>query len=292
MAGKSKIAFDKFINVLIDVIHRGITICRYPWTPKSENRLDLSKFTLTFEDDFDGETLDETKWGRWGQGLRKGGFWDREQSFLRDGCLVIKSEYKENGKYGKGFYTDRVDTMKKFEQRYGYFEARCKLPASTGLWSAFWIFTRNINDFVPGKQGTEIDVFESPLYYRVKEGRDTGLVTSNIHYGGYALGHRYKNVAVTKPNSPYTEFNTYGVEWNRDGYIFYVNGVETGRSRFGGVSEVPQYMILSTEFDGVDGKPFYGWSGKATEDSPMLPTEFQIDYVRAYQYTDLLEKGE
>lgn len=290
MAGKANLAFDKFINVLIDVIHRGITVYRNPAKAKpSGKKLDLSKFTLTFEEDFDGDTLDENKWGHWGQGKRKGGFWDCEQSSLRDGCLVIRSEYKADGKFGEGFYTDRVDTMKRFEQRYGYFECRCKLPASTGLWSAFWLFTRNIKDFVPGKQGTEIDVFESPLYYRVKEGKDKGFITSNIHYGGYALGHRYKNVTVTAPDEPYSKFNTYGVEWNPDGYIFYVNGIETGRSRFGGVSEVPQYMILSTEFDGVDGKPFYGWSGKAEKDSPMLPAEFVIDYVKAYQYTDLLK---
>ena len=278
--------FDKFVNIMIDVIHRFIVIIRFPWKPKSDNKLDMSKFTLVFEDEFDQGKLDETYWTHYRQGVRKGGYWDKDQVSFRDGCIVITSEYKEDGKYGAGYYTDRIDTRRKYLQTYGYFECRCKLPAAQGLWSAFWLSSENINDGVPGTQGTEIDVFESPLYYRGKFGLNNNLVTSNLHYGGYELGHRYKNVTVTRVNDPYNEFNTYGVEWNPDGYIFYVNGVETGRSTFGGVSEVPEYMLLSTEFDGVDGVPYHGWSGIVTKNTDELPAEFVVDYVRAYQYVD------
>ena len=126
------------------------------------------------------------------------------------------------------------------------------------------------------------------MYYRGRLGLRNDLVTYNLHYGGYELGHRYHNVTITKAEDPYTQYNVYGVEWNPDGYIFYVNGRETGRSDFGGVSEVPEYMLLSTEFDGVDGKPFHGWSGKARPNAKDLPAEFIVDYVRAYQYTDRL----
>ena len=280
--------FDKFVNIMIDVIHRGLVILRYPWTPKADNAVDLSKFTLVFEDEFEGDEINLNVWTHYRQGVRKGGFWDKEQAFLRDGNLVIRSEYKADGEYGEGFYTDRIDTRRKYMQTYGYFECRCILPAAEGIWSSFWLSSENIKDGTPGKQGTEIDVFESPLYYRGRLGLNNNLVTSNLHYGGYELGHRYHNVTITKANNPYQEYNTYGMEWNSDGYIFYVNGHETGRSDFGGVSEVPEYMLLSTEFDGVDGKPFHGWSGKARPNAKDLPAEFIVDYVRAYQYTDRL----
>lgn len=281
-------AFDKFVNVMIDVIHRGLVIVRYPWKPKTDRTVDLSKFTLVFEDEFDGEELDLSVWTHFRQGVRKGGYWDKEQASLQDGHLVIRSAYKADGKYGAGFYTDRIDTRRKYEQKYGYFECRCILPAAEGLWSSFWLSSEQIKDGTPGTQGTEIDVFESPLYYRGRLGLRNELVTSNLHYGGYELGHRYRNVTITRAEKPYSQFNTYGVEWNPDGYIFYVNGRETGRSSFGGVSEVPEYMLLSTEFDGVDGKPFHGWSGIAKPDAKDLPAEFIVDYVRAYQYTDRL----
>ena len=278
--------FDKFVNIMIDVIHRCLVVLRYPWQPKAGKTLDLSPFTLVFEDEFNGSALDLSVWNHYRQGVRKGGYWDKEQAFLRDGCLVIRSEYKEDGKYGAGFYTDRIDTRRGYLQQYGYFECRCILPAAEGLWSSFWLSSENIRDGSPGTQGTEIDVFESPLYYRGRLGLENALVTSNLHYGGYELGHRYRNVTITKVNDPYRQFNTYGMAWSPDGYVFYVNGVETGRSRFGGVSEVPEYMLLSTEFDGVDGVPFHGWSGIAKPGADDLPAEFIVDYVRAYQYTD------
>ncbi len=292
LSDKGKNVFDKFVNIMIDVIHRVLVVVRFPWKPKADKTVDMSKFTLVFEDEFNGDELDMRYWTHYRQGVRKGGYWEKDQAFLRDGTLVIRSEYKEDGQFGAGFYTDRIDTRRKYLQTYGYFECRCILPAAEGLWSAFWLSSENIKDGTPGKEGTEIDVFESPPYYRGRFGLENNLVTSNLHYGGYELGHRYRNVAIAKVNNPYSEFNTYGVEWSPEGYIFYVNGQETGRSTFGGVSEVPEYMLLSTEIDGVDGVPFHGWSGIAKPDSENYPAEFIVDYVRAYQFNDLLPTQE
>ncbi|MBR5428580.1 MAG: glycoside hydrolase family 16 protein [Clostridia bacterium] len=284
--------FDKFINRSIDLIHRGIVVYRAKKPYKNTNKLDLSKFTLTFEDHFDGDTLNSEVWTHFRQGERKGGYWDAGQAFLRDGNLVIRTEYKEGGRYGPGWYCDRIDTRRLFEQKYGYFECRCILPAAQGLWSAFWLSSEKIGDFVPGRNGTEIDVFESPLWHRILKKKENDLITSNLHYGGYGAGHRYKNVAVAKANDPYRQYNTYGVEWNEEGYIFYVNGRETGRSRFGGVSEAPEYLLLSVEIDGVGGKPFPGWSGEITNNAPgTFPVDFVVDYVRAYRYRSVSGDG-
>ena len=284
----NKVIFDKMVNVLIDIVHTLITAYRYPWKAKG-NSVDMSKFTMTFDEEFDEDTLNTDIWWNYADGIRKGGYWDPAQSFVKDGNLIIRTEYKENGTYGPGYYNRRVDTRGRFEQTYGYFECRCILPAAEGLWSAFWLSSTKLGDGVPGEQGTEIDVFESPLWYRGKMGLENNLVSSNLHYGGYSLGHHYTNVAVSKANNPYKEYNTYGVEWNQNEYIFYINGVETGRSSYGGVSKVPEYLELSAEVDGVGGKPFYGWSGIITNNKAgELPADFIVDYVRAYQYTDLM----
>ena len=247
-------AFDKLTNIVIDAVHRVLMVFRYPWEPKNGSTVDLSKFTLVFEDEFDGNKLNLNVWNHYRQGERKGGYWDSEQAIVRDGNLVIRTEYKEDGKYGAGYYCDRIDTRKKYTQAYGYFECRCILPAAQGLWSAFWISHEDASvDGTPGTEATEIDVFESPLYYRSSLGLENSMITSNLHYGGYGLQTRYKNVAIAKAVNPYAEYNTYGVEWNEKEYIFYINGVETGRSSFGGVARVPEYMLLSCEIDGVDG---------------------------------------
>ena len=276
---------DVFVNYMIDVIHRFLVVLRYPWQKRKAKSVDMSKFELVFEDEFDGNSLNEKIWTHTRQGARKGGYWLKNQASVYGGNLHIRTEYKANGEYGPGYYCDRIDTRKTYLQKYGYFECRCILPAAQGLWSSFWLSSEQLNDFVPGTQGTEIDVFESPLFHRGARGLENNLVTSNLHYGGYELGHRYHNVAITKVNNPYKEYNTYGVEWNENGYTFYINGKETGHSRFGGVSRVPEYMLLSIEIDGDNGIPSHGWSGIITANDPgALPAEFVVDYVRAYQY--------
>lgn len=114
---------------------------------------------------------------------------------------------------------------------------------------------------------------------------DNKLITSNLHYNGYGAAHRFHNVGFFKVKNPYEEFNTYGLEWNEKEYIFYINGRETARSSFGGVSRKDEYMLLSVEVDGVKGKPAGGWSGIITKNKEnAMPSGFVIDYVRAYRY--------
>ncbi|MBO5184792.1 MAG: glycoside hydrolase family 16 protein, partial [Clostridia bacterium] len=84
---------------------------------------------------------------------------------------------------------------------------------------------------------------------------------------------------------PYKEYNTYGVEWNENEYIFYINQKEAGRSSFGGVPQNPEYLLLSLEIAGKDGVSSEDPTGKGRmKYSGDGPTEFKVDYVRCYQY--------
>jgi len=265
------------VNFLALPVHELIVLSRWPWRHKGA-ALDLTGYTLAFEDTFAGGSLDETVWQSHGQGQRRGGYWDRGQAWVEDGKLKIRTQYRQDGPHGPGYYSWGAQTA--FERACGYFEARCILPAAQGLWAAFWLTRSGVRRGVPGAQAAELDVVESPLWKR--HGKK-GLVSQNIHYNGYSLGHRMRNAAVARANNPYREFNTYGLKWTPDEYIFYVNGVETGRSRFGGVCRGPLYMLLSVEVDGVGGIPCAGWSGKITNSKARdLPVDFIVDYVRVY----------
>lgn len=109
--------------------------------------------------------------------------------------LHIRTEYRSDGPNGAGWYSDGICTSGLFEQTYGYFECRCKLPAAQGLWSAFWLTRSGLVSGKPGTEGTEIDVFESPMYNRKG---DNKLITSNLHYNGYGAAHRFHNVGFFK----------------------------------------------------------------------------------------------
>ena len=277
--------WGRAINFLALPVHELIVLSRWPWRTK-DMPLDLTGYTLVFEDAFEDGKLDETIWQSHGEGQRKGGYWDKSQTRVETvpghgGKLVIRTQYREDGSYGPGYYSWGAQATQAYERAYGYFEARCILPAAQGLWSAFWLTRGGVRRGVPGTQATELDVMESPMW---KRHRKEGLISQNIHYNGYSLGHRMRNVAVARAVNPYEQFNTYGLKWTPEEYIFYVNGVETGRSRFGGVCKEPLYMLLSVEVDGVGGVPCAGWSGNIAKNNPGdLPADFVVDYVRVWE---------
>ena len=275
-----------------------------------KGEIDMDKLQLVWSDEFNGTELDSSKWSyEWWVTMRKGGYWHEDMVSVKDGNLVIKAEYidhpLENRYYDKwhdqinfqpykaGWYTGEIVSRDKYEQCYGYFEVRCILPAATGMWSAFWMMNEGVfNVDGSGQDGTEVDVFESFYYKDYQYGGD--YISTGIHYDGYdpashtgvALGKYYLN------NDPYQEYNTYGVEWNKDEYIFYINGKETCRTNAGGVSQNPEYLLLSCEFAGENGVQSSDRHGTGKIDltpKENWPAEFKVDYVKCYQYKDLLD---
>jgi len=262
-------------------------------------------FVLVWSDEFNDKELDRDKWGfSWWISERKGGYWHEDMVSVKDGNLVIRAEYLEEPlpnyyensdidiEYKPGWYTGCITTRDKYEQTYGYYEVRCILPAATGMWSAFWMMNEgvyNVNN--SGEDGTEVDVFESFYYKDHWWGNDA--ISTGIHYDGYDE-KTHHGEAVGKmfvANNPYEEYNTYGVEWNENEYIFYINGVETGRTSTGGVSKNPEYLLLSCEFAGENGVQFsdrHGTGEISKTPDKNWPAEFKVDYVRCYQYKDLV----
>lgn len=271
-----------FIMSLIISLCVALDIPCYPMGEK----LDLDKFELTFEDNFEGE-LDRSVWsGHYQYGnttvSRKGSYWNQYLAQTKDGNLVIPVVYLEEGMGGEGagWYSAGVDTDSDaengFSQKFGYFECRCILPKGSDIWSAFWLMNSGVFDEDgSGRDGTEIDIFESDCYGDFME----NAVTSNLHFDGYGDAHqKHGATKFLLKNNPYEEFNTYGLEWNENEYIFYINGVETFRTDFGGVSQNEEYLILSVEMKGEDGVP------SERENVPAEGAEFIIDYVKVYQY--------
>jgi len=255
----------------------------------SGQALDMSKFELTWSDEFDGDSLDRTKWD--GSYMDENGLkqWTEEgyaalgTEDIRDGMLHITVTWLEEGMNGgpAGWYGLGIDTRNTFRQKFGYFEMRCKLPKGQGMCAAFWMMPDAFGDTPEdGRTGAEIDIFENPYYWNTWPRRNS--VSSAIHYGGYDGGLQSQGVARSYVHRPYDTFHTYGVEWNENEYIFYIDGVETGRSSFGGVCQNELWLLLSV------GGGYSGWDGDIRKNKPGVITDWAVDYVRAYQYKELL----
>ncbi|PAV31181.1 hypothetical protein CIL05_00530 [Virgibacillus profundi] len=223
-------------------------------------------WTITFEDEFGGDSIDYTKWEHAPEWPRKDGYWSDEEAFVDgNGNLVIQISERD-GEY----YSGAVTTRNTFNQAYGYYEVRAKLPTEEGFWSAFWLMTDGEHIIGnEGRDGTEIDIFETALAYK---GTDT--FNHALHWDGYAEHH---GSAAAYPSIPgiYEGYHTFGLEWNKDEYIFYVDGEETWRTSAGGVSQVPAFVQLTAEVG--------SWGGNI--ENANLPDQLLVDYVRVYERT-------
>ena len=292
-----------FVSILMFISPELPAFLDLPKNPSGQALNLEERFELVWEDDFNGDSLDTTKWNdnqsvstlHWGP-IRKGGYWHKDMIDVRDGNLIISTRYMENGlegdtfgapdNYGPGYYTGAIATQGKYDFLYGYFECRAILPPARGMWAAFWMMNGdvyNVND--SGEDGTEVDIFES-MYYKDHWWGAGDAVISGIHYDGYDADSKGDSVGKwLVANNPYKEFNTYGLEWNENEYIFYINGVETGRLTKGGVSKNPEYLILSCEVAGENGVAWADRHGTGKIDiKDGESADFIVDYVRVYQY--------
>ena len=271
----SSLSIKSFISWILAVVEvLQMLVFGMPLTPRGQE-LDLSGYSLVVYDEFDGDTLNTDIWEYRGNGERRGGYNASSQVSVKDGNMIITGEYLTDGEYGEGWYTAAVKLKERYKQ--GYFEIRCICNDSPGYWSAYWIqadapYTAEISK--GGVGGAELDIFESADYSDGKY-----CVTQTIHCAGVdgepegfqsaMLGKFYGN-NITK------EYNTYGLEWTEDEYIFYVNGVETVRSTFGnGVSQVEEDVIVSLEIPDI--------SELEGLDKETFKTEYIVDYVKIYQ---------
>lgn len=267
---KMMAAFMAFIECL------GLVVLDKPTNPRGDE-LDLTGYSIVFEDEFEGTELDTSVWEYRASGPRRGGFNAASQVEVKDGSMIMTGEYLTDGTYGEGWYTGMI----KLRERYckGYFEIRCKVNADPGYWSAFWLqadapYTASASK--GGVGGAEIDIFESVDKY---DKTCSNSVYHTIHCAGVdgeEEGFQSMRLGNFYGNNIYDEYNTYGLLWTDEEYIFYINGVETRRSSFGnGVSEVAEDVIVSLELPDID---------KLNElDKESYETTFTVDYVKIYQ---------
>ncbi len=218
------------------------------------------RWQLAWQDEFEGATLDESKWNRLGDWKRRDGFWVKEDACLSGkGTLQLRTR-KDGDRYTCG----AINTKGKFEHAFGYYVARCKMPVQPGHWPAFWIMSDGVNTVGDdGRDGTEIDIVEMPWR--------TGQITMNLHWDGYGKAHKSAGTKVTIP-ALVQGFHDYGLLWTKTEYVFFVDGKEVWKSSAGGVSQKPEFLKLTEEI----GK----WAGDIKE--AQLPDYFEVDYVRVY----------
>jgi len=267
----------KIIASILAIIELfGLTVLDFPTTPRGQE-LDLTGYSLVFEDEFEGTELNTDVWKYCNTGVRRGGYRTPSQVEVKDGNCTITAEYLEDGQFGAGWYAGDLALREWYKQ--GYFEIRCKCNDGGAFWSAFWIQAAHPYEAEYSKGGVggaELDIFEANCW---DDPMARDAVSQTIHCAGVdgvQEGFQSEILGFFKGNDIYNEYNTYGLEWTEDEYIFYVNGVETRRSSFGnGTSQVEEEIRVSLEVPDAEELEAL--------DKETYHSEYVIDYVRIYQ---------
>jgi beta-glucanase (GH16 family) len=243
---------------------------------------EIPNYQLVWQDEFDGtqgQSPDAAKWvfdigtgeGGWGnQELQY--YTDRSENISLDGNgnLVITARSESFG--GQPFTSARIKTQGLFEQTYGRFEARIKLPHGPGLWPAFWLLGSDI-ETVGWPQCGEIDIME----YR---GQQTNLIHGTVHGPGYSGGNSVTKSFGFEQDRFDVDFHLFAVEWGADYIRFYVDDylyqeIEPGEVSGPWVFNNSFFIILNVAVGG-------NYVGFPTSETPF-PQTMEIDYVRVYK---------
>jgi beta-glucanase (GH16 family) len=236
-----------------------------------------STWRMTFDDEFDGTSLDQTKWNPcpWSSSAngRELQGYDAAHGVVADGYLHQICEKKTNtfGGATRTYLSSIITTQNgKFSQRFGYFEARIKPPRTDGMWPAFW--TIPADGWPP-----EADIFELINSGNFGTGSYGTCWFSPSNYPSSCGGVRNKVwQAGGDPRINITSnFHMYGMEWS-DTYIkFYFDGAQVGQPVTADCAPTsPHYLILNLAVD-----------HDAAGAGIVLPCTLKVDWVRAYERT-------
>jgi beta-glucanase (GH16 family) len=197
------------------------------------------------------------------------------------GSLVITARRENPANYqchyGVCQYTSaRMITAGKFEQAYGRFEARMRLPRTQGIWPAFWMLGNNIGQ-VGWPASGEIDIMENI-------GREPSTVHGTLHGPGYSGGAAV-GASYTLPGGQQfaDAFHTFAIEWSPTSISWFVDGnryqTRTAADLRGNpwVFDHPFFLILNIAVGGH-------WPGYP-DATTVFPQTLTVDYVRVYSWT-------
>lgn len=276
---------------------------------------------VSFQDEFDGTSLDTSKWG-----YQYGCFDPAQHSqaqytdspdnvAVHDGHLSLTARYSptktkwdgsqvprtcKNGDttydapFTSGMITTKTKDGKVLYAAPGtgfYAEARVKLPAGRSSWAAFW---------GTGTKGGwpangEIDIFES-------KGYDPSFLMSNIHTpraGNPKKTQQHQGAMHGDTATSQTEWHTYGLLKTADAIEFYFDGQMTHRVKMSDIKGASNPFAdpdnnLVLKLNHMVGGSYLAkhdnWSDKTYVDATKYISDYEgagsemlVDYVRVWE---------
>ncbi|MGM1057551.1 MAG: glycoside hydrolase family 16 protein [Bacteroidota bacterium] len=240
----------------------------------------VARFTeLVMQDEFNTDgPPDSSIWG-FDLGTGTNGWGNNELQYytnrtenvtVQNGVLIISA--KEEPFQGSNYTSARILTKGKFEQTYGRFEARIRLPYGQGMWPAFWLLGDESNAASWPDIG-EIDIME----YR---GQNPTIVLGSVHGPGYSGGQAVTKSYTLKNDRFDTGFHVFGIEWGPDYINYYVDDVLYNQIT---PADVPGEWVFDHPFYIIINLAVGGNFVGPPDNETIFPQSMLVDYVRVYQ---------
>lgn len=243
---------------------------------------------LIWSDEFSGTTLDPANWEAMiGDGTAYGtppGWGNNELEYytgrpanvsVSGGLLHIVARREPFAGYQ--YTSARLRTQGLQDFRYGRIEARIKLPATRGIWPAFWMLPTN-SPYGGWAASGEIDIMESVNF--------ATSIQATIHYGAPWPNNTSSGGLLFDGTIFSRDFHVYAIEWSPDEIRWFVDGVlyhtEASATWFSSAApgnprapfDTPFHLLLNVAVGGnFPGPP---------DVSSQFPQEMLVDWVRVY----------
>jgi beta-glucanase (GH16 family) len=183
---------------------------------------------------------------------------------VSDGILSITASKDREGRWTSGLLAAADASGAGAGTRYGYFEARMKMPPGPGTWPAFWLAALKPATVADGN--VEIDVIE---YY----GQFTSAYQAVVHvWYKDQTKTRGKNQRIDFPDGALVnDYHTFGVDISPLAIVFFLDGKRVWSQPTPPELDGPLYPLVNLALGG-------GWP----IDKVPNPSTLLVDYVHVY----------
>ena len=278
---------------MINKLNSTIALCFFFFTCSEEevvsqnnetNDWEIEGWNIVWQDEFDKDSLDLTKWSRetgghgWGNNELQYYTDSDSNSYVENGNLVVKAEVVPQGigsSKGLRYYSSaRLRTYGKGDWKYGRIEVKAKVASGQGIWPAIWMLP---TDWLFGgwPSSGEIDIMEHVGY-------DLGVVHGSVHTEAYNHKINTQRSSARKIANVDTEFHVYSIIWDKDKISFFIDDFQYflfENDQKGNYKTWPfdqRFHLLINIAVGGD------WPGNP-DNSTNFPRTMLVDYVRVYE---------
>ena len=286
VSGTDLSGVDDEINkyVMVYAVDEENKIVNFEQITLKKSDIQKEEWNLVWEDEFNGESIDEDKWnfvqGGDGYGNNEWQHYTNREKNARveGGSLVIEAHKEQFG--GNDYTSAKLTTQNKGDWTYGRYEIKAKLPKGQGMWPAIWMMPTDYELYSGWPATGEIDIMELL-------GHDPDTVYGTLHYG-----KPWKNTGESYdlPVGDFSdEYHTFTLDWEPGEFRWYVDGILYAKQNdwfTKNENEAAPYTYPAP-FD----RDFFlqlnlavggNWPGYP-DDSTIFPNQMLVDYVKVYE---------